>query len=87
MVRGFEREQHTYQLGLRLRGLRFLSDSEIEMDFEGIGTTDRTFVANSLSGPIAGFTFDAEFSRLYRSVPYYRDAATPPGSRGVRLGL
>lgn len=70
MVRDFEREQNTYRPGLRLRSLRFLSDTEIELDFEGIETPDRTFVASRSEGPIPGVNFDGEFSRLYRGIPY-----------------
>jgi len=56
MVRDFEREQHTYRPGLRLRGLRFLSDTEIELDCEGMETADRTFVASSRGQVQVGFS-------------------------------
>lgn len=70
--RDFEQEQHEYHPGLRLRGLRFLSDDQIELDFEGLGTADRTFVARREWLDSQGFwlmNFDEEFSRLYRGVP------------------
>ena len=44
MPRDFEMEQHDYRPGLRHRGLRFVSDDEIELDFEGLDTHDRTFL-------------------------------------------
>lgn len=70
MVRDFEREQHTYRPGLRLRAMRFRSDTEIELDFEGIGTADRTFtVRRDVAGAIPLLSFDDEFSRLYRGTP------------------
>jgi hypothetical protein len=69
MVRDFEREQHEYRPGLRLRGARFLSDSEIELDFEGLGTPDRVFVARRAAESAGLITFDAPFSQLYRGIP------------------
>lgn len=44
-VRPFEREERHYEPGLRVRALTFLSDTEIELAFEGIGTEGRTFRA------------------------------------------
>lgn len=70
-IRDFEREQHEYRPGLRLRGLRFLSDDEIELDFEGLGTADRTFLARREHVDGIGwlYNYDEEFGRLYRGVP------------------
>ena len=69
--RDFEMEQHEYFPGLRLRALRFRTDDEIELDFEGLGTADRTFVVRRSpeGAPIQPFEFEEEFYRLYRGVP------------------
>jgi hypothetical protein len=69
VARDFEREQHTYRPGLRLRGMHFRSDTEIELDFEGIGTVDRTFVVRREAAAVPVISFDEEFARLYRGVP------------------
>lgn len=72
MPKDFEAEQHTYRPGLRLRGLRFLSDDEIELDFEGLDTGDRVYHARREWLADRGFwlyNFDDEFARLYRGVP------------------
>ena len=69
MVRDFEREEHVYTPGLRLRSLRFVSDCEIELDFEGIGTEDRVFVARCQDGAIPLINFDREFERRFRGTP------------------
>ncbi len=50
--------------------MTFLSEAEIELDFEGIDTADRRFVVRrEVTGGITLINFDAEFSRLYRGVP------------------
>ena len=70
MPRDFEMEQHEYRPGLRFRGLRFVSDDEIELDFEGLDTGDRSFRARrSEHGGIPLWTYDEEFRRLYSGVP------------------
>jgi len=70
MVRDFEREQHEYRPGLRLRSLVFISDDEIELSFEGLGTADRTWrVQRRVHGGIAVINYDEEFNKLYRGIP------------------
>jgi hypothetical protein len=69
VVRDFEQEQHSYRPGLRLRAMRFRSDTEIELDFEGIGTADRTFVVRRDAAAAPVISFDEEFARLYIGVP------------------
>ncbi|MBO0822339.1 MAG: hypothetical protein J2P27_00600 [Actinobacteria bacterium] len=70
MVEDCEHGRHEYRPGLRLRGTRFISDTEIELDFEGLDTVDRTFRAQrDEHGGIPVFTFDDDFCHLYRGIP------------------
>ena len=54
---------------LRLRGHRFISDNELVLDFEGVGTADQSFVATRTPGSIQVLNLDAEFSRQFLGVP------------------
>jgi hypothetical protein len=70
MVQDYEQIEHQYRPGLRLRVIRFVSDTEIELDFEGLDTADRTFrVQRSEHAGIALITFDDDFCHLYRGIP------------------
>jgi hypothetical protein len=69
MTRAWENEVHDYFPGLRFRGLRFLNDREIELDFEGLGTEDRRFLAFYEDGEIPVINFEDGFSRLYQGIP------------------
>jgi len=63
---------HDYRPGLQFRGMRFVTDTVIELDFEGLGTADRTFQAELVGvgdGKFSVMQMDDEFSRLYRGVP------------------
>ena len=68
--RDFETEQQEYRPGLRLRSLEFINDDEIEVTFEGIATSERTWrVRRSVHGGIPLINWDEEFNNLYRGVP------------------
>ena len=55
---------------LRLRGHRFLSDDQVELDFEGMGVPDASFVATRREHDgMQMIDFDADFGRLYLGVP------------------
>jgi hypothetical protein len=70
MVQDYEQGEYEYRPGLRLRGTRFISDTEIELDFEGLDTADRTFRAQRREhGGIPVVTFDDDFCHLYRGIP------------------
>lgn len=71
MCRDFEKQENTYRPGLRLRSLRFITDDEIELDFEGIDAPDATFRASRewVTGLGWLHNFDEDFGRLYRGVP------------------
>ena len=60
-----------YTPGLRLRGLRFTGEDEIELDFEGLGTSDRVFYARRehIQDALWVINFDEDFGRLYRGIP------------------
>ena len=72
VVRDFEKQENTFRPGLRLRSLRFISDDELELDFEGLDAPDATFRATRTWLEDSGswlYNVDEDFSRLYRGVP------------------
>lgn len=65
----------SYVPGLRLRAVRFIDESTLELDFEGIDAPDETFrLTRSNDNPpgIWIYNFDQHFSGRYRGVPGVR---------------
>ncbi|HEX8008472.1 MAG TPA: hypothetical protein VF482_18830 [Trebonia sp.] len=65
----------SYVPGLRLRAVRFIDESTLEFDFEGVDVPDETFRltrSNDNSLGIWVYNFDQYFSGRYRSVPGVR---------------
>lgn len=68
MAEDHELCEHEYRPGLRLRGTRFISDTEIELNFEGLGTADCTFRAQRGEHGGIPASPNGDFCRLYRDV-------------------
>ncbi len=67
--------ESTLRPALRLRSLRFITDDEIELDFEGLDAPDATFRATRTWLEDIGiwlYNFDEAFDRLYRGVPIFQ---------------